>query len=247
MGSWKNVLSTAISSLLSSGNSINNGATFTLSCAGGSVTFPVSPSSFDMDNPYKNGTVVVNALGEIGMLGKRRLATLTVNSFFPAQEYGFEQSAPDGDPYTYIDTLKQFAEAGQPCKLAISGTSISVDCTIESLRYGEHDGTGDVYFTLALREYRYIQPAATDATNDATGLKSRVAETTKEKDITVFPGDSVMDVAARSVGQFTSITKQQANKLALFKKIATSSHLSVGSVLQATKTKVKVGDTTIHL
>ncbi len=235
-------LSSAISSLIGGIN--NRGADFTLSCGGESVTFPVSPGSFDVDNPYKNGTVQINALGEIGMLGKRGLASVSLSSFFPAQAYGFEQSTPNNDPYGYIEQLKQFAEAGKPCQLTVTGTSISTYCTIENIKYGEHDGTGDVYFSVDLREYRYIQPAAETAINEATGMKSRVAETVKERNITVYPGDSLMDVAARSVGQFTSITKQQANKLAVFKQLAMSKRIGVGEVLNATKTKIKVEDGT---
>lgn len=242
MASFLNFLSSAISSML--GASANAGTTITLSCGGASVMFPVSPSSFEVDNPYKNGTVTVNATGEISMLGKRGLSSVTLTSFFPAQVYGFEQVTPSSDPYGYIDTLKQFAESAQPCRVSISGTAVSTDCTIENLKYGEKDGTSDVYFTLELREYRYIQPIADTVINDATGMKSRVAEAVKERNITIYPGDNLMDVAARSVGQFTTITKQQANKLALFKQLAKSRHISVGEVLNVTKTKVKIGDGT---
>lgn len=242
MASFMSFLSSAISSLFEGIN--NRGAEFVLSCGGESVTFPVSPASFEINNPYKNGTVTINALGEIGMLGKRGLASVTITSFFPAQVYGFEQTTPNDDPYGYITMLQQFAEAGKPCQLTVSGTSVSTYCTIENIKYGERDGTGDVYFSVDLREYRYIQPAADAVVNDATGMKSRVAETVKERNITIYPGDNLMDVAARSVGQFTSITKQQANKLAVFKQLAMSKHVGVGEVLHATKSRIKVGDGT---
>ncbi len=242
MASFLNFLSTAISSLLGAGSNV--GASFVLSCAGDQVTFPVSPKSFEMAHTYQNGTVNVNALGEIGMLGKRGLAMVSIASFFPAQAYGFEQTMPSGDPYGSIETLKQFAEAGQPCQLTISGTSVSTACTIQALKYGERDGSGDVYFTVDLREYRYVRPIAETVINDATGLKSRVAETVKERTITVYPGDNLMDVAARSVGQFASITQQQANKLSMFKQLAKSGSISVGQVLHVTKTRVQVADDT---
>ena len=59
-----------------------------------------------------------------------------------------------------------------------------------------------------------------------------------------YPGDNLMDVAARSVGQFASITQQQANKLSMFKQLAKSGSISVGQVLHVTKTRVQVADDT---
>lgn len=241
MASMLNFL-TAISSLL--GSSGNSGATFTLSGSGDSLSFPVSPSSFEVRSSYQNTTVDINSLGEMNMLGKRGLKTLTLKSFFPAQYYGFEQIYPQEDPYASIDRLEAMATSGQPCRISISGTSISMPCTIQNLSYGEKDGTGDIYFTVDLKEYRYFLPSAEDALNEATGLKSRVASTVTERTISIYPGDDAMDVAARAASQFTSITDQQKNRLSIFKQIVRSGKVETGTGLKATRTKIYLSDDT---
>ena len=41
-------------------------------------------------------------------------------------------------------------------KLIITGTPINFRCTIESFEWGEEDGTGDITYTLTLKEYRSV-------------------------------------------------------------------------------------------
>lgn len=242
MASFLSFLSQAISSVLDSSSGLNRGCRLVLSCAGDSLTFPVSPGSFEVGNSYNNGTVNVNSLGDINMLGKRGLSTLKFDSFFPAQYYSWLDGVPES-PYSYVDKIKSFAEMGQPSRISISSTNISMNVSIDSFDYSEKDGSSDVYFSLSLKEYRYILPTA-DKLNDTTGLSSRVAETVKEKNINWYPGMDLMDVAAQSVGQFVQIDQQGARQLAVFKTLAKTKNLNVGSVLHATKQRVQVGDGT---
>lgn len=244
MASILSFLNQAVDSLISSSSSLNTGCKLVLSCAGESVTFPVSPPSFEVSNAYNNSTINVNSLGDINMLGKRGLTTIKFSSFFPAQAYdGIVNTTPDS-PYSYIEKIKSFAQKGQPCKLAISNTNINLNVSIDSFDYSEKDGTNDVYFSISLREYRYILPNS-NKLNNTTGLASRVAEEQKEKVINWYPGMDLMDVAAQSVGQFFPIEEQDAKQLSVFRTLAKTKSLNVGSVLHATKQSIKISDDTI--
>lgn len=244
MASILSFLNQAVDSLISSSSSLNTGCKLVLSCAGESVTFPVSPPSFEVSNAYNNSTINVNSLGDINMLGKRGLTTIKFSSFFPAQAYnGIVNTTPDS-PYSYIEKIKSFAQKGQPCKLAISNTNINLNVSIDSFDYSEKDGTNDVYFSISLREYRYILPNS-NKLNNTTGLASRVAEEQKEKVINWYPGMDLMDVAAQSVGQFFPIEEQDAKQLSVFRTLAKTKNLNVGSVLHATKQSIKISDDTI--
>lgn len=241
MASILSFLNQAVDSLISSSSSLNTGCKLVLSCAGESVTFPVSPPSFEVSNAYNNSTINVNSLGDINMLGKRGLTTIKFSSFFPAQAYdGIVNTTPDS-PYSYIEKIKSFAQKGQPCKLAISNTNINLNVSIDSFDYSEKDGTNDVYFSISLREYRYILPNS-NKLNNTTGLASRVAEEQKEKVINWYPGMDLMDVAAQSVGQFFPIEEQDAKQLSVFRTLAKTKNLNVGSVLHATKQSIKISD-----
>ena len=122
------------------GKGIPQGCKFTLSCAGQNVILPVTPASFKVGRTYNNSTLNINAIGEINMLGKRGLQTLSFEGFFPAQKYEWSETN-ETNSYNLVRKIDGFATSGKPCKISISNTSISMYCTIESFNQDEHDGT----------------------------------------------------------------------------------------------------------
>jgi hypothetical protein len=46
------------------------------------LRLPVIPSSFEISIPHQNTTVNITNLGEINLIGKPGLATMTIESFF---------------------------------------------------------------------------------------------------------------------------------------------------------------------
>ena len=124
-----------------------------------------------------------------------------------------------------------------------SSRKINLNVTIDSFDYSEKDGTSDVYFSISLREYRYVLPNS-NKLNNTTGLGSRVAEEQKEKVINWYPGMDLMDVAAQSVGQFFPIDEQDAKQLSVFKTLVKTKNLKVGSILHVTKQSIQIDDKT---
>lgn len=55
----------------------------------------------------------------------------------------------------YVTKILGWKEKRKTVRVII-GSNINVLCTIEAFQYGEQDGTGDVYFTLQLKEYRAV-------------------------------------------------------------------------------------------
>lgn len=239
MASFLNFLSDVVGAFL--GTDGETGATLVLSGDSNSVTFPIAPASFDVENSYNNSVVNVNSLGDINMIGKRGLKTLTFSSFFPAQYYGWETNYPSDEPYAACQKIDDMAQSGQACTISISGTSVNMPCTIENFKYGEHDGTGDVYFSISLKEYRYIMPE-TDQINDVTGLKSRVSETVQENSFVAVAGNDTMDNAAKAIRRNMSIAKQATNRINLYKAMVKSGGIDVGTVIQTVKEGVKIND-----
>lgn len=220
------------------GKGIPQGCQFTLSCGGQSVVLPVTPASFKVDHTYNNSTLNINAIGEINMIGKRGLQGISFEGFFPAQRYGWADTN-DTNPYNLVRKIDGFATSGTPCKIAISNTSISMYCTINSFNYDEHDGTSDVYYSISLKEYRYIKPTS-DITNDTTGLKSRIAEVAEEQSITSYPGENFMDTANKAVSKIMPIADQGKKALNMYKMLVKSGKSPIGSVLQVSKRSVKM-------
>lgn len=249
MSSFLNFISTAsgvLSDVLGALGDGSDGCTFTLAGGTSSISFPVSPANFEVTNPQNNTIVNINNLGAINMLGKRGLSSVRFSSFFPAQAYSFVQTLSASSPYDYVAQVKKMKESGQPCTISISGTDVSMPCSIENFTYKEKDGTGDVYFELELKEYRYIMPASS-ATNATTGLKSRVASAVGEKQTTCL-GTAMadLDTAQRTIQKTTTIVKQGQRTLGLYKAMVKSGGIPLGTVLTTTAKAVMTNGKSLY-
>ena len=216
------------------------------------IQLPVPPSALEVNVKNNNSTVNINNLGELNMLGKSGLINISLSSFFPAQQYYFCQCTVESDPYNYINKIMGWKDSGKPISFVVTGTNINYTMAIESFKYGEKDGTGDIYFTLDMKEYKFINGNPSTANIGLNGLATRTDLNTianKEKNITVYPGDSIMDVASRTLGQSTKIDGQTADYLKLYKVLAKRGGINVGQVLKIKtgSNSIKIGDYNVHL
>lgn len=182
------------------------------SCQGDKIQLPITPSEVEVTVQNNNTTLNINDIGEILMIGKSGLLSLTVESFFPNQSYYFADVRYSEKPYDYVDKIMRWKDSGQPMRLLFSGTTINKPFAIESFTHGERDGTGDVYYSLSLREYKYLTEIAGQI-DDLTELAERQDERVLDS-ITIYPGDDIADVAIRAVGATEAIwqCKQMARR-----------------------------------
>lgn len=162
---------------------------------------PVPPSSFEIIRGNLNTTVNVQDAGEINLIGKEKLATVQLSSFFPKEEYYFCQYTGFPDPYDCVRMIEGWRKAGRPIRLIITSTELNIPVAIESFQYGEkEEGTGDVYFTLELKEHRPIAVPTenTGIVNNAGHTRSSRAEERKiQASYTVKAGDTLWAIAQR--------------------------------------------------
>ena len=76
---------------------------------------------------------------------------------------------------------------------------------IESLTYSEVDGTGDVYFTLELKEYKFISTPTVKTTTTKNGTTLTTPTTTREvksppDSYVVKQGDTLWLIAKKLTG-----------------------------------------------
>ena len=219
-----------------------NEASILLSCNMGSINLPVLPSSFMLSVSNKNGTVNINNEGEYNMIGKTGLKTITLESFFPAQEYDFCLCTPQA-PSSYVSTIESWRTSGSPCQLTITGTPVDMPCLIESFSYGSKDSTPDLYFSLVLKEYRYISGISPTKTDSLTGLKTRPTFLQKTvQNLTMYPGENPLQSISRAVGKTVGagITPQQSGYLAIYQKVMKHGGLSVGDAIELGKRSLKI-------
>ncbi|MBR1727946.1 MAG: hypothetical protein IJ728_00235 [Selenomonadaceae bacterium] len=214
----KSYLNSRISGLL--GENGGEDISISLAAEGSTINLPVIPESYKCTVNNNNEVVNINMFGDYLMKGKTGLKTITLSSFLPAQEYNFSKGG--GAPWGIVDSIEKWRTSNEAIELTISGSSVHFTCLIESFEYGEQDGSGDVYYSLALKEYRELEtdPAKQD---DTTGLNERKKLSYLQKmglnaARNILNGQSPLNAITNAVGQ-AGLTNKQAGYLAIGKMI----------------------------
>jgi LysM repeat protein len=167
------------------------------------IRLPVLPESFEVTDTMNNVTLTLHSLGEINLKGTRGLLSLPLSSFFPAQTYDF-LNYTDGllAPYEYVDKIRSWLE--KVIQVIITDTNINFKARIESFTYGEDDRTGDVAYTLNLKENREVSFGKKRTSKDAGGSYK------------VKKGDTLKSIAKQMTGSASnSGALYTANKSAI--------------------------------
>lgn len=177
--------------------------------------FAVLPPEYEVTSESNNTTVTINSLGEINLLGKRKLKNISFSSFFPKQKYSFCEYTSFPTPKESVKRIEEMKNNGV-LRLTMTGTPINMDCTIESFTWGENDGTKDINFTLEFKEYRKVKVKKDrkkeKVTNKVTpAATQRAAKEVKSATYTVVKGDNLSKIAKK-------LTGSSANWLAIYKQ-----------------------------
>ena len=158
--------------------------------------FAVLPPEYELTSESNNTQVVINSLGEINLIGKRKLKSISFSSFFPNQKYDFCQYTTFPTPKESVKIIEQIKEKGV-LRLILTGTNINMECTIESFTWGENDGTKDINFTLEFKEYRRVKVITKSNDNQTQQRETKAVESTT---YTVVKGDNLSKIAKKLTG-----------------------------------------------
>ncbi|MDP4146519.1 MAG: LysM peptidoglycan-binding domain-containing protein [Bacillota bacterium] len=168
------------------------------------LQLPVPPPEFKIQNGNLNSSITVEQLGEISFIGKSKLSTISLSSIFPAHAYYFCQYKNIKAPYDCVKLIEKWRLSGNPIRLLITETPINMTVSIEDFEYGEVDGTGDVSFSINLKEYRVVtlQSKTINIASGNSTQKTINARPTKNtpKTYIVKNGDTLWDIAKRITG-----------------------------------------------
>lgn len=149
------------------------------------LELPVIPESFEIQDQQNNETVTIYNSGEINLLGKTGLRTITLSTLWPRYKYSWSKRT-SLRPYQAMKLLKSWKDNNVICQLFITDTDIRWNVSIEKMTYSESDATGDINYTLELKEYKT--------------LKRRVTKITKTIKYTVKKGDTLKKIAYKYLG-----------------------------------------------
>lgn len=120
------------------------------------IQLPIVPSEFKIPSPQNHETYTTINQGDIKLIGQRGLKSLTIDSFFPAKDYPFARDKTYKG-WEYYEIIESWIDRRIPIRLIITNTPINMAVVIDNFEAGVQDGSGDVYYSLALSEFKFIK------------------------------------------------------------------------------------------
>ena len=207
------------------------------------ITFPILPSEISVSVKQQNGSVNINNFGEYCMLGRTGLKTCNLSGCWPAEDYSFAVASASLSPDEFVAKIEEIRTAGTVSDFSLSGSPISFQSIIDSFSYGYRDGSDDIYFSLGLREYRYIEGTAPANIDSLTKLNKRPESFLQKvgKNIHYMPGDNPLNCISRAVGAAAGATKECIPYLQAYNQVMKYGKMNPGDILKAGKT-IKIND-----
>lgn len=177
------------------------------------LQLPVKPSEYTVTVASINTVVNVIRIGDINLKGKTGLREVSLSSFFPAQSYNFSNTAEVTPPLSCVEQIESWRNGDSPIRVIITGV-LNMECTIEAFNYGERDASGDIYYNMALKEYKKPQIRGSSGTASPTSTRTtQPADTNSGKTYTVKKGDCLWKIAKQFYGNGAEYPKiYDANK-----------------------------------
>ena len=165
------------------------------------MRLPVLPSTVEAGSTSNNTTIDINGIGEVMLLGNEDLRTMTIESFFPNQDYFFVEYNNYLEPWDFVSKILDWKASKKPIRLIITGTVLNTEMGIENFNYGERDGSGDVYYTLDLKDYRRLKVKTIAKKKEIKQETKRPVPTKpKQKTYVVKKGDNLWNISKRFYG-----------------------------------------------
>ncbi len=161
---------------------------------------PINPQTLEISEANKNTKIDLLNVGEINLIGNRGLKVITLSSFFPNVNSHFNKEGRE--PIEYKNMLEKWKNSKKPIRLIISDMGLNLAAAIENLTFSMREGDGDIYYTIELAEYRFLNVPNVAESKEVkdNGLKDRPKEKVKPNTYTVKSGDTMWAIAKKQYG-----------------------------------------------
>lgn len=186
---------------------------------------PVTPKTYTVESGKDIQVLDVYEVGEYTIPANPTLQTIKVDAMLPADTSAFAAGQTQAQ---WIEWLSAAAKDHSKIRFVISGTDVNVPCYVQTVQYGEKDGTNDVYAALTLREYTTLDAVQVEArrAGDNAAREDEVQQTA-ETTYTVQDGDTMWAIAKKYYGDGSL-----CYKLAACNDIANANLIYTGQVLR---------------
>lgn len=120
------------------------------------IQLPIVPEEIKIPSPQNHEIFSTMTMGDIALIGSEGVKQFDIESFFPSKPYTFARS----QQYTgweYVEMIEAWRKRDVPMRIVITGTPINMAFIIDEFEYGVEDGSGDIYYTLSISEYKLLR------------------------------------------------------------------------------------------
>lgn len=190
------------------------------------IQLVVNPQTLEFDDPQNNQQITLLDVGSANLLGDKGLTAVSLQSFFPSVHSPFyTRYGGKRTPEECKNLVKKWKDNKMIVRLIISDMDINLAMTIDDFKYSKREGDDDLYYTIAMTEYRTLnvptvkvstkvkstitkRPATSSNASKASSQASGSART-----YTVKNGDTLWAISKRYYGSGTQYPKiYNANK-----------------------------------
>lgn len=201
---------------------------FIHAASGMAVTLPVTPKEYIWENGINIEKVTLDRLGDLNMAGHRTLYSGKIECLFPAHVYPFNEPGASTNPFMYVEQFERWSQGRTVVRFLVTGTPLNAAVLIESIQYGENDGTNNVTAVINIRQYQTPQTTVASNASVGTVLAARGTDTaaTDARTYAVVRGDSLWSLCRKFYGDASLY-----DRLASANGIKNPSLIYVGQIL----------------
>lgn len=123
------------------------------------LIMPVTPPDFTVAEGRAVETLDMTDTGQVNFPGLKSLFYEQMEFLLPASGRNYTTGGWTGEPYAVADRLVEWSNNGDVLRFIVTDTPVNLPVLLGPVGHGQRDGTGDVYVTLELRQYRELAEA----------------------------------------------------------------------------------------